>query len=133
LASSGQGRGRGRQFTALKGLPGCLDRYAGLTGHTRLTQSATIPLKSVSLFDILSGANQMLPAFLLVVAEFANCPDRTPINAFAAGPVSEKEAISPVVGIRARSRFNGYPGDHRTHPHGFALCGDETVAQAESS
>ena len=124
---------RGRQLATLQGLPGGLYRYARLTGHTHLAQPATITLELVGLFDILSGASQVLSALLFVVAGLGNRTDRAAINTFAASSIIEIKAIGPVVSIRPGSRFNGYLGHYRSNPHGFALCGDEPIAQTESA
>ncbi len=75
----------------------------------------------------------MLSAFFLVVTGLGNRTGRTAVNAFATSPISEKEAIGPVVGIWAWCWFNGYLGHHRSHPHGFALCGNEPVAETKSA
>ena len=112
----------------LQSLPGRFYRYAGLTGHTYLAQSATIALELIGLFNILPGANQVLPTLLLVVAVFGNGADRAAINTFAAGPIGKKEAIGPMVGIGPRCRFDGYFGHYRSNPHGFTPRGDQPVA-----
>ena len=75
----------------------------------------------------------MLPALLLVVAGLSNSAGRTAVNAFAAGPISEKKTISPMICIGPRGRFNGYFGYDRSRSHGFALGGDEPVTQTESA
>jgi hypothetical protein len=114
-----QWRRWGRQFAALQGLPGGLYRYARLTGHTHLAQQTTVALELEGLFDILSGACQVLPALLFVVAGRGHRTDRATINIFAAGPIIEKEAIGSVVRIRPGRRLNGYLGHYRSKPHGF--------------
>jgi hypothetical protein len=43
------------------------------------------------------GADQMLPAFLLVVPGFGDGLGRAPVNAFAAGAFGKKQAPGPVV------------------------------------
>jgi hypothetical protein len=130
---SGQGRSRRRQLSTLQGFPGGFHRYARLTGYTHLAQSAAIAFKPVSLFHILPGASQVLSALLLIVAGLGNRTGRATIDAFAASSIGEKQAISAVVRIRPGSRLNRYLGHYRSNPHGFAPCGDEPVAQTESS
>ena len=129
----GQRRRWGWQLAALQCQPGGLYRYARLTGHTYLAQPTTIPLELVGLFGILSGASQVLPALLLVMAGLCDSPDRATINTFATGSIIEKKAIGPMVRIQPGSRLNGYLGHYRSNPHGFAFCGDQSVAQTESA
>ena len=99
VLASGQGRRRRRQLAAFQGFSGGPDRDACLARHAHLAQSATIASELVSLFHMLSGAGQVLPALFLVVAGFGNGAGRATVNALAAGSLGEKEAISPVVGI----------------------------------
>ena len=73
----------------------------------------------------------MLPTLFFVMARFSDGPDRAPVNAFAAGPFSEKEAISPMIGVRPRCGFNEDFGDDRPGSKGFAFLGDQSVTQTE--
>ncbi len=90
-------------------------------------------LEFVGFFHILSGASQVLPTLLFVVAFFGNRTDRATINALATSSICKKQAIGSVVGIWPRRRRNGHLGDDRSDPHGFALGGDQPVAQTESA
>jgi hypothetical protein len=128
--SSGQRRRR-RQLATLQGLTSSLDRYGCLTRYSHLTQPATITLELISLGHILPGAGQVLSTLLFVVAGFGNGTDRATVNAFAAGTLSEKEAIGPVVGVRSGGRLNRDLGNYGTRPHGrslsaFPRCVDAT-------
>ena len=73
----------------------------------------------------------MLPTLFFVMPGFSDGMNRAPVNAFSAGPFSEKEAIGPMIRIRPWRWLNGYPGDYRSRPQGFAFCGDQSVAQTE--
>jgi hypothetical protein len=73
---SSQGQRR-RQLSTLQCLPGSLYRYTCLTRHTNLAQPTAITIEFVSLFYILSGTSQVLPAFLLIVAGLGNSMGRT--------------------------------------------------------
>ena len=70
----------------------------------------------------------MLPAFFLVMTVLVNGTDRATIHTFAAGAIGEEETIGPVIKIGPGGRLNVYFGNYRSHPHGFALCGNEPVA-----
>lgn len=75
----------------------------------------------------------MLPTLLFVMAGLADGPDRTTVDAFAAAPIGEEEAIGPVVRVWPRGRLDRYLCDHRSCAHGLALGGDQTVTQAEGA
>ena len=70
----------------------------------------------------------MLPALFLVVTGRGNRLSRATVNALAAGPISKKKAIGPVVGIWSKRLFDVNLGHYRSDPHGFAPGGDESVA-----
>ncbi len=87
----------------------------------------------VGLFHKLSCPAQVLPAFLLVMTLLGNGTDRTAVNTSAAGSISEKETVGPVVVIRTGHRFNVYFSHHRPHPHGLALDGNEPITQTKGA
>ena len=73
----------------------------------------------------------MFPAFFFVMARFRDGTGGAAVNAFSAGPVGEKEAVSPMIRIGPRGRDNGNSGDDRSRPQGFPLLGDQPIAQTE--
>ena len=73
----------------------------------------------------------MLSTLFLVMARFSDGTDRAAVNAFSAGPVGEKEAVSPMIRIGPGCRFNGDSGDDRSRPQSFPFLGDQPVAQTE--
>ena len=73
----------------------------------------------------------MLSTLFLVMTGLSDGTDRASVNAFTAGPLGEKEAVSPMIGIGSRCGCNGYLGDDRPCPQGFPFLGDQSVAQAE--
>lgn len=117
----------------LKSFARSLDRNACLAGYSDLTQTAPIAFEGIFFFDILSGTDQVFPAFFLVMPGLGDGSDWTALDAFAAGPVCKKQTIGSMIGLGTGCRLDGYSGDHGTDPHGFAPGGNESVTQPKGT
>lgn len=129
LSHSGKRRGRRWKFSLLVGLPSLFHRYAGFTRHANLAKTAAVTFIVIRFFDILTGSYQVLAAVFLVVAGSSKRPNRTAVNAFAAGSIHKERTPGTVVVIEPDRRLHLYLCNHRPGSHGLAFRGNQSVAK----
>ncbi len=104
------------------------------TGNLCLTETASGNFNAVlKLFRRADGVIAIFITFIFVMPLGGDGSSRAAGRTDLAGSVKKEETVGLVVRIFFSRRFERQIGDYTSHPHGFPLGSDKSIAQPKSA